>query len=164
MPLYNFPRLKLIKCASPMKCRTGGCYVSIDSDLCNIWQGVRSGLHLLAMRDKSINIWQGVRSGIILAAMRFRKSFISAFFGQMKFLNLILYCILKWWGFCTVLWFTVPCTLLSPHFSQWMVAMTEKSEKLTSQKLRGRCFWPLKNWEVRSSNLSVSERLAAPSS
>ena len=75
--------------------------------------------------------------------------------------------ILKWWGFCTVLWFTVPCTLLSPHFSQWMVAMisekTEKSEKLTSQKLRGRCFWPLKNWEVRSSNLSVSERLAAPS-
>ena len=61
--------------------RSSLTYVSIDSNLCNIWQGVRSGLHLLAMRDKSINIWQGVRSGFILAAMRFRKSFISAFFG-----------------------------------------------------------------------------------
>ena len=52
--------------------------------------------------------------------------------------------ILEWWDFGRVPWFTVPCTLLSPHFSQWMVAMTEKSEKLTSQKLRRRCFWPLK--------------------
>ena len=85
--------------------------------------------------------------------------------------------ILEWWDFGRVLWFTVPCSLLSPHFSQLTVAMiSEKTERSgaptsqnlrgrsapTSQFLRGRSLWPLKNWEVRRPDLSVSERLAAP--
>ena len=86
-------------------------------------------------------------------------SFWRHFFGKWSSWNLYI----RMWDFGRVLWFTVPCSLLSPHFSQLTVPMisekcersecsdlsvSERSEPLTSQKLRGWTPRPFSFWEV----------------
>jgi len=122
-----------------------------------IWQVVRSGLYLPATRDKSINIWQDVRSGFILAAY----SENQLFFGKWSSWTLYIRMVGFWQG-------TMIHSTLFPSFST-LQSGAPTSQNLrgrsapTSQFLRGRSLWPLKNWEVGRPDLSVSERLAAPS-